>query len=262
MILSFIQYLKNYFSNISYMDLIPFFLGIVLGFILCGLIYALLLLVSIKKETKKIEKISVDREIINIKINNTKNRFIEESNSLKTGESINLLKDLCWDLMNDIASSYYPNSQHPLFELSVEELIQLDYYIMKRIEDIFSRRIFSFIKKMRIVTIEKLFEKGKKIQNSKVKKTVDKVKPVAKGVWATLNIINPVYWIKKITWDLPYRTALRSIATIIIDIIGTETSNVYSKDIFGNEENYRKDVELIDREIRELEKNLGDVDDE
>ena len=71
-----------------------------------------------------------------------------------------------------------------------------------------------------------------------------------------------MYWIKKITWDLPYRTALRSIATIIIDIIGTETSNVYSKDIFGNEENYRKDVELIDREIRELEKNLGDVDDE
>lgn len=262
MLLSFIQNLKNYFSNISFFDLIPFFLGVALGFILCALIYILVLLGSVKKETNKIEKISVDREIINIKINNTKNRYLAESNSLKTNERINLLKDVCWELMNDIASSYYPSSPHPLFELSIEELIQLDYYIMNRIESIFSSKILSYVKKVRIVTIEKLLDRGKKINNSKIKKTADKVKPVAKGFWTALNVINPIYWIKKMVYDIPYNVIMKRIATTIIEIIGVETSNVYSKDIFGNEENYRRDKELIDKEIREIEKIIGDVDDE
>ena len=65
---------------------------------------------------------------------------------------------MSWDLINDIARTYYPNSQYPLFELSIEELISLDYYIMKRIEKIFSGKVLSKVKKMKISSLVKVKE--------------------------------------------------------------------------------------------------------
>lgn len=269
MFLGLIESLKDYFSNLSdrtLVDLIPFLTGLILGFILCVLIYVLVFLISYKKDIKKIDIISTDNEIINIKLENAKNRYISEASSKKTSEKIGLLKEISWELANDVASSYYPDSSHPLFELSINELIDLDYYIIHKIESIFSKPVLKLTKKMRLSTIIKMVDKGKKINENKVVKTAEKVKPVVNGFWATVNLVNPVYWVKKLMFDLPISRIMNTIALVIIDIIGTETSNVYSKRAFESDEPETIDKDKknnkIDKEIKEIEKMIGDADNE
>ena len=96
---------------------------------------------------------------------NCKNKYKEEVSSKKTSEKLTDLKSMSWDLINDIARTYYPNSQYPLFELSIEELISLDYYIMKRIEKIFSGKVLSKVKKMKISSIAHLLDMKKKLND-------------------------------------------------------------------------------------------------
>ena len=135
MILSFTESVQEYFhklGNASFVDFIPFIIGIVIGFALCFLIYLLVFVISIKKDSKNIsdsETNEISDEEIRIIIENCKNKYKEEVSSKKTSEKLTDLKSMSWDLINDIARTYYPNSQYPLFELSIEELISLDYYI-------------------------------------------------------------------------------------------------------------------------------------
>ena len=172
MILSFTESVQEYFhklGNASFVDFIPFIIGIVIGFALCFLIYLLVFVISIKKDSKNIsdsETNEISDEEIRIIIENCKNKYKEEVSSKKTSEKLTDLKSMSWDLINDIARTYYPNSQYPLFELSIEELISLDYYIMKRIEKIFSGKVLSKVKKMKIYSIDHLIDMKKKYEDA------------------------------------------------------------------------------------------------
>lgn len=241
--LGLINNLKEYFLNFDFLDLIPFFTGLIAGFVICLLIYLLIIVSSLKKTEKKSKSVVVEVEDaeINKIINNTRNKYADEALSVKTSEKISVLKDCCWELLNDIAKAYYPNSKHPLFELSIEEIINLDYYIMKRIEEIFDKRLIRKFKSLKITSVLNIIDKTKKITDNKAVKAVNKAKipSIAKGITTTLNLFNPVYWVKKAMIDTPYQILMNKIANTIIDVIGEETSKIYSKRVFvvenGNE---------------------------
>lgn len=260
MILSFTESVQEYFhklGNASFVDFIPFIIGIVIGFALCFLIYLLVFVISIKKDSKNIsdsETNEISDEEIRIIIENCKNKYKEEVSSKKTSEKLTDLKSMSWDLINDIARTYYPNSQYPLFELSIEELISLDYYIMKRIEKIFSGKVLSKVKKMKISSIAHLLDMKKKYDENRIVKATEKmkIKPVAKGLWTALNFLNPVYWVKKLMFDIPYNMIVNKISSTIIEVIGVETSNIYSKKAFIEE-----DIET-NKAIKEIEKMIGE----
>ncbi len=259
MYLGFVNSIKEYFENrteASLVDFIPFIIGIIVGFILCFLIYILLFVISVKKDTKNINTLVIDDDIIRQIIENYKEKYFKEMNSKKTSEKIANLKYISWDLIQDIAKVYYPNSQYPLFELSVEELISLDYYIMNRIEKIFSGKVLSKIKKMKISSVAHLLDMKKKYDESKIVKTAEKMKlkPISKGVWTALNLLNPVYWVRKIMFDIPYNIITNKISSTIIEVIGVETSNIYSKKAFIKENE--------DEEIKKLENLIGDENNE
>lgn len=259
MLLGFVNSVKEYFKNVtesSLVDFIPFILGIVVGFILCFLIYLLIFVISIKRDTKNVDTLIIDDDVIKQTIENYKDKYFKEMNSKKTSEKIANLKNISWDLIQEIARIYYPNSQYPLFELSVEELISLDYYIMRRIEKIFSGKVLSKIKKMKIASVVRLLDMKKKYEESKVVRTAEKIKlkPIAKGIWTTLNFFNPVYWVRKLMFDIPYNIITNKISSTIIEVIGVETSNIYSKKAFIKED--------VDEEIKQLEKMIGDDNNE
>ena len=79
-----------------------------------------------------------------------------------------------------------------------------------------------------------------------------KIKPVAKGLWTALNFLNPVYWVKKLMFDIPYNMIVNKISSTIIEVIGVETSNIYSKKAFKEE-----DIET-NKAIKEIEKMIGE----
>lgn len=229
--LSFWETLKDKITNINWGNLIAFLIGIGIGFILCLLCYLLIILVDFKKEEAKAKKvvIKVDDKVIEDIITNEKNRYKLESANLKASGKILALRESCENLIIDIAKTYYPESKHPVLEISVEELIELDYYIMEKIEKIFNRRVVKKIKGLRLVKIINIIDKTKVVTDNKVVKATSKP---TKVIWKVVNIINPVYWGKKAVSHFSVNILLNKIVLTLIDIVGNETSRVYSKGIF------------------------------
>lgn len=242
--LGFIDFLKDKILNWG--NLVAFLIGIGIGFILTLLLYLLVVVTSVKKEESKIKKtvIKVDDSIINNIIINEKNRYKLEAKSLPASQKIVELRNSCSNLIIDIARTYYLDSHHPVFEITVDELIKLDYYIMEKIETIFSRRLFKKIRSLKLVSIMNFVDRTKKVAENKVVKNT--VKSTSK-VWKVINAINPVYWGKKVFSDIPISMITNKIALVIIDIVGNETSKVYSKSVFVADDDY------LEKELNELD---------
>ncbi len=241
------------FMNYPLEKLLPFFIGIVFGFLLCLLIYLLIVVSSLKKTKKSALDIvlNVEDEIIKQQIENARNKYIEESLYKNTAQKTICLRDACWDLMNDIAAVYYPDAKYPLYELSIEELIMLVNYISERVDSLFKGFVLKKIKKVKVSTILKMLDVKKKIDENAVVKAANKyeVPKKVKIITTILNTLNPAYWVKKIMIDGTFNIVVNKIALTIIDVVGEETSNIYSKTVFvKNEEN-----DEITNEIKEIE---------
>ena len=83
-------------------------------------------------------------------------------------------------MMNKIASHFYPDSKKPLAELSIEELILLDRYIMDKLELILSKVKINMFKKLKLSTILKLLNLKQNVENNIVVKTTKKYKSLEK----------------------------------------------------------------------------------
>ena len=260
------DFFGNLFESVSFGSIITLLTGVVIGVLICLIVYIITILKSVKtKENTFNEKnitknelgISNEEEVELIKkyIETSKNQFLEESEDLKTSEKINVLKDVCLNMVVDIAKIYYPNSEHPLFELSVDELIKLDYYIVGRIEKILDKRIIRNLTKLRISTVMSIYDKKKKMDNNKIVKAAKKlnVGGVSSVIMGALNIINPAYWSKKVGIKLPLDIALNKICCSAIGIVGDETAKIYSKNAFNNFDSSDEELLLEEDEIIEKE---------
>jgi len=248
-ILTFFEEMIESFKINPLLSLMPFFVGIVFGFMLCLLIYALVVVKSLKKTDKLASNsvLNVDDEIIKEQIISAKNVYNEDSTYKSTNQKIICLRDTCWDLMNDIAKTYYPDSKYPLYELSIDEVIILSNYITNRIDNLFEGVILKKIKNVKISTILKIVDMKKKIDQNKIVKAANKTK-LPKGIKITmtiLNSLNPVYWVKKVMIDGTFNLIVNKIALTIIEVVGEETANVYSKNVFKktSDENIIKEIE-------------------
>lgn len=252
MILSVSDSITNMFD--SFMEnpienLLPFLIGIVFGFVLCLLIYLLIVVSSLKKTKNSALDIvlNVDDEIIKNQIENARNKYIEESLYKNTSQKTICLKDACWDLMNDIAAVYYPEAKYPLYELSINELIMLVNYISERVDSLFKGFVLKKVKNLKVSTIIKMLDMKKKFDENAIVKAANKheVSKKIKVIKTILNSLNPIYWVKKIMIDGTFNIVVNKIALTIIDVVGEETSNIYSKSIFvRNEENEEVEIEL------------------
>lgn len=261
MILSIFKDLANWFfkikDNLSLKDsLIPFITGIGVGFILCVLVYILYVFVSFKKNEKKVKPvIKVSDEELKRIINNSKNRFMEESSMKSLNQKFNELCEISWEMIQDIASCYYPDSKYPIYELSAEEFLLLNHYITDRVDTLLSGRVFSKVKKVKLSTVFKLIDAKKKYDENKAVSAMKKanVSGIKKVVSVVLHSVNPFHWIKKVAFDIPFIKISNKIAITIIDIISEETINVYSKSVFRDEDEM-KFMEVV----KEVEEMLGE----
>lgn len=233
-------------------SLMPFFTGIICGFLLCLVIYLVIVVKSLKKAEKKASNVvlDIDNNVIKEQVESAKNLYIEESSFKTTSQKIVCLRDVCWELMNDIAKTFYPESKYPLYELSIEEIILLSNYILDRIEGLFDGVIAKKLKTIKISYVLKIIDMKKKYDQNKLIKAANKYQ-VSKGVKITMNILNvfnPAYWVKKIMIDGTVNIGIKKIALTIIDVVGEETANVYSKNIF-----VKKDDKEILEELNKLE---------
>lgn len=232
---------------------ITFFVGIIFGAIFLVLIYLLIALNSIRSKKKNIEKIntSITEDDINKIIKDKQKEFLiyRKSNPIYYS-----LKTVVIDLVNEIAKIYYPKSKHPIGELSIDELIILDRYIVSKLEELLSKRGLSILKNIRISTLLNIADANYKFQNNKAVKYSKKLHApkIVKTIQMGLNIINPFYWFKKLVVSPSMNLLIKKIFLLIITIIGEETYAVYSKKLFITED---EEIKLLNEIEEEENKN-------
>lgn len=253
MILNIWESIRNFFSNlftkVSWTSILLLLTGIVIGFIICGISYLIIVLTSIKKVDKKNEQIVYSythKEDVNNFIRGAKDEYKEESEYLTFNQKIECIKNISFQLIKDIAKIYYPDSKYPIYEISIEELIVLSRYITERIENVFQGRILKKVEKIKISTIFNFLDKKKQIEDSKIVKAAEKthIGSIAKMASNVLNAVNPVHWIKKTMISGSINIGTNKIANIIIDIVGNETAKVYSKNLF-NDNSIEEELKIL-----------------
>ncbi len=179
---------------------------------------------------------------------------------VKNTSSFRATMDIAYELVEEVSRYFFPDSKYPMLELSVHELIDLNHYISTRIDELLDVPILKNAKKMRLISIVKMYEKKKLIEESKVAKAAKKIRlgKVLKFGSMALNAVNPVYWFRKLVLNTSLDAMTRKICVVVIGVVGEETTKVYSKKLFDT------DVELglVEGDMQDLLAEGEDSDDE
>lgn len=163
--------------------------------------------------------------------------------------------DLSLELTEEISRYYFPNSKYPIYELSLQELLDLSQYITNRVEELLNARGLRLFKNYRVASIIDILNTKKKITNSKLMQVTRKLKlqKFYTGAKAVLNYANPVFWFRKLAIKPTTVLVTKEVCKYIITIFGEETNKLYSKAIFKEEDNEEEIIEKIDQIANEEE---------
>lgn len=238
-------------------DFVNFFLGMITGVVFFLLIITVFAVrgKNLSLEGKKPEGEISEDDLKKLIIH--RQTSLKRSIKLKNASPFKLTLEMSLELVEEISRYFFPKSKYPMYELSVNELLELNHYITDRIDVILNVPILKNAKKMRIITIVQMYEKKRMVEESKLAKAAKKYrfgKLVKYGSMA-LNAVNPVYWFRKLVLSTSMDVITRKLCVAIIAVVGEETSKVYSKKLFDT------DVELglVEQNMVDL---LAEGDDE
>ncbi|MCK5761703.1 MAG: hypothetical protein KAH16_02260 [Candidatus Izimaplasma sp.] len=250
------------FFEISFGGFINFFLGMATGAIAFTAIFVFLLVRGKNLNIEDIKRSSVDVDEEELKF-----LIIEKRKSFKRNKKLGnssiakLTFEMSYELIEEIAGYFFPESKYPVLELNVHELLDLNHYITDRIKDILDKPVLKNTMNLQMTQIMSMFEKKKQIQENKIIKTAQKYKvgKVVKYGGAALNLFNPVYWFRKLVINTSVDVMTKKVCVVIIGIVGEETTKVYSKKLFDKP----VELEMIESEIETmLEEGIVDEDEQ
>lgn len=232
-------------------SLLAFLIGIATGFVL---FLAALGILSVrgKKETRKITGPNVEaieKEKIKGMILSKQEAFTTEVEE-NGADYVKTTLELSKELLHEISSYYYPDSKYPEYELTITEASELIKYIVDQITALFDKPVLSNFKNMRIATIASMIDKTRKVTNNPTFKAVSgSGADEAYGALRTVqNVINPIYWFRKIVLKGTMNLAMKKVCKAGISIVGEQSNKVYSKNLFQTDETdkaVKEDIEEI-----------------
>lgn len=225
---------------------VAFFFGLFLGFVLLLLIYIYAAIRGLKKglRVNAVEEEDIDEEEIKLLIKSSQSTFKDKKLRQEVGYGALLIREVK-DLSVDISKKFYPNSPYPYLELTIDETIELNYYITKRVEELMNNKLLKMFRGMTLRKIAELNNTKVKIEESRFVKTAKKTKitQIASQALKVINVANPFYWFKKATIDQAVNIVMVRIGLAIIAITGEETYKVYSKNVFKVEKELEPSIE-------------------
>lgn len=116
------------------------------------------------------------------------------------------------------------------------------------------------IKKVKLSTILSLGDVKKTIDSSTLMRLTKKykIKKIFSAITGVLNLINPLYWVRRLTINTSLDFAMKKLCIAIIGIVGEETYKIYSKRVFNEEKAIDTGVAQI---ALDVSKDLADVSD-
>lgn len=233
--------------DINLSSLISFSLGIITGFIILLVIYMYAVFKNLNSQSEhKISEDDVDEAVILLLIEDAKNLFKKKDARQKEGYT-KYLYTISKDLGYDIASKFYPKSKTPHLELSLDETIKLNHYITDRVDQLTMHPLLKLFRKYTLSNIYEMTTTTKKVKENKVMKFAEKygIDEVYKASMTAMNIVNPVYWLRRIANEQVLERILVQIGLAIISITGEETYKIYSKKVFNIEHKIESGVDDI-----------------
>ena len=236
--------------------LFSFLLGVGAGLAVFALIYLVLALSTMRKKSyvvkTKVKDVS-DQEVYDL-IKQTQELF-KDKDLKGNSSSISYCKDLCSDLVLNIAKKFFPESKHPIYEISIDEVLMLAVYVSERLDQVLDHKALRIFRKFKISTIVGMTEMKEKFEANAVVKATRKYKVMEalSAAKKVLNIVNPVYWAKKFFMNTAINVVVNKLCVVIIGIVGEETYKIYSKSVFD------KDVTIdsgIDELVLDLEQEI------
>ena len=246
--------------TISFSSVFAFLLGMLSGATLLALLYLLFALITIKRRSYIIDSKVKDITEQDIKdmIKKTQDKFILDSMSEEKEIKDGAFKRNISYMVVDIARKFYPDSKRPLAELTLDELLMLDRYIVDRVDEIVDRPGIRLIKRLKLNTIINITQAKKKVDNSSVVKTVEKykIKKILGYATMALKAINPLYWFKKLVINNVINKIMQKIYLLVISIAGEETFKVYSKQAFTvQDQEFEQLVNELSEDAKEIKES-------
>ena len=142
---------KIWIFNFDFGTIISFLFGIVIGMVILLLIYALVVVSSIKTKDFIIKTEQDDLTTIEVKQMVLDAQTAFKDRTLRGEHSrFEHCQELSKDLAYSIAVRYYPKSKYPLYELSINEITMLTRYVTNRVEELLNYRGIRLIKKLKL----------------------------------------------------------------------------------------------------------------
>lgn len=241
----------------NFATIISFLVGLLFGFILTLLIYALAVVSSLKTKNffAKTQKDDLTTTEVKDMVLQTQTAYKDKELRGDMGR-MSYCYSLGKDLAYGIAVRFYPESKHPFLELSINELTLLTGYITNRVNELLDHKGIRMLRKLKISTIANISTKKKDIEESKAFQTSMVIgKSLSKAKYV-LNVLNPINWGRKLIVDKVMNIIIDQICLVILSIVGEETYKIYSKKVFN------KDIEIdtgSDEFIEEMSNSIKDA---
>ena len=250
------------FFDISFGGFINFFLGMATGAIAFTAIFLYFLVrgKNINIEDIKRPTINVDKKELELMIVE-KRKLFKRNKKLGNKSIAKLTFEMSYELVEEIATYFFPESKYPMLELNIHELLDLNHYITDRIRGILDKPVLKNTMNLQVTQIMKMFDKKRQIQQSKVIKVAKKYKvgKIIKYGGAALNVVNPVFWFRKLVINTSVDVMTKKICVVIIGIVGEETTKIYSKKLFDKP----VELDMIEQEVNTmLEEGIVEEEDE
>ncbi|QLY40270.1 hypothetical protein HF295_05110 [Hujiaoplasma nucleasis] len=242
------------FLQFELSTILNFLLGVLTGIILFFLFFLLFSTLNSKKRYRKrmLNQLPLEDHEVYELIEMKQNQLIETVR-LTDNAYFKVAFDLSFELLEEIASHYFPQSRYPIYEITIEELIDLNRYITNRLEEMVNGKILRHFKSYRISSIVNMLHMKKAVDNSKVMKLSRKLK-ISKFYNASrtvLNYANPIYWFRRLAIKPTTEVLTKEVCKYIIAVVGEETNKIYSKsfsEVINDDDLEEKFDEIIEKE--------------
>ena len=135
-ILSVNEYLENRFEG-SLLNLMYFLIGLSIGIVIFLIVSLVIYFVYRARQKKNITKdevvLETDEHYKNI-IQSNKELYLNVYKDKSMKEKINGIGSILYDMANDISSLYYLESKDPIFEVSIEKLVEFFNYLAFKVD--------------------------------------------------------------------------------------------------------------------------------
>ncbi len=151
--------------------------------------------------------------------------------------SIETILVLSKDMTAKIAEVYFPDTEEPVYQATVEGLVHLLKRTTERLEGYLNRFPLKILRDRTVRDLMRLHSGYKKVVDNPIAKVIGN-KYMSMGrklLWSAYNVTNPWYYGRQFVWAVGKEAGIRYFLTLVVTIVGEEAVL-----LFRNSRNVKK----------------------